>query len=50
MKNTFFSNSFYGLISQAQQCVNMYMRQLKDIKKNYKTVYVLYKEEVKKDI
>ena len=46
----YFSNSFYGLISQAQQYVNMYMRQLKDIEENYKTVYALSKEEVKKDI
>ena len=46
----YFSNSFYGLISQAQQYVNMYMRQLKDIEVNYKTVYALSKEEVKKDI
>ena len=46
----YFSNSFYGLISQSQQYVNMYMRQLKDIEENYKTVYALSKEEVKKDI
>ena len=46
----YFSNSFYGLISQAQQYVNMYMRQLKDLEENYKTVYALSKEEVRKDI
>tara|TARA_B100000767_G_scaffold120321_1_gene114691 strand:+ start:237 stop:965 length:729 start_codon:yes stop_codon:yes gene_type:complete len=46
----YFSNSFYGLISQSQQYVNMYMRQLKDIEENYKTIYALSKEEVKKDI
>ena len=46
----YFSNSFYGLISQSQQYVNMYMRQLKDIEENYETVYALSKEEVKKDI
>ncbi len=48
-KNYYLSNSFYGIISQAQQYSNMYMRQLKDIEDNYETAYALSKEEIKKD-
>ena len=46
-KNYYLSNSFYGLISQGQQYVNMYMRQLKDIEENYKASYALAKEEIR---
>ncbi len=48
-ENYYLSNSFYGIISQAQQYSNMYMRQLKDIEVNYETAYSLSKEEIKKN-
>ena len=41
----YLSNSFYGLMSQAQQYVNMYSRLLRDIEESYKTVYSLSREE-----
>ena len=53
--NTFFfntnyyqSNDFYGLLSQAQNYSNMYMRLLNDIKKSYETAKSLSIEELKK--
>ena len=46
-KNYYLSNSFYGLISQGQLYVNMYMRQLKDIEESYKASYALAKEEIR---
>ena len=42
------SNDFYGLLSQAQNYSNMYMRLLNDIKKSYETAKSLSIEELKK--
>tara|TARA_B100000945_G_C20225344_1_gene522580 strand:- start:11 stop:727 length:717 start_codon:yes stop_codon:yes gene_type:complete len=40
------SNSFYGLLSQANLYSNMYTRQLKDIEKSYSTALALTKNEI----
>lgn len=42
----YFSNTFYGLISQAKLYLNMYTRQLKDIEKEYESALELSKQEV----
>ena len=44
----YLSNDFYGLLSQAQNYSNMYMRLLSDIKKSYDTAKSLSIEELKK--
>ena len=44
----YLSNNFYGLLSQAQNYSNMYMRLLNDIKKSYETARSLSIEELKK--
>ena len=44
----YLSNDFYGLLSQAQNYSNMYMRLLSDIKKSYDPPKSLSIEEVKK--
>ena len=46
--NYYLSNDFYGLLSQAQNYSNMYMRLLNDIKKSYETAKSLSIEELKK--
>ena len=46
--NYYQSNDFYGLLSQAQNYSNMYMRLLNDIKKSYETAKSLSIEELKK--
>lgn len=46
--NYYQSNEFYGLLSQAQNYSNMYMRLLNDIKKSYETAKSLSIEELKK--
>ena len=46
--NYYQSNNFYGLLSQAQNYSNMYMRLLNDIKKSYETAKSLSIEELKK--
>ncbi len=46
--NYYQSNEFYGLLSQAQNYSNMYMRLLNDIKKSYETAKSLSVEELKK--
>ena len=46
--NYYLSNGFYGLLSQAQNYSNMYMRLLNDIKKSYDTAKSLSIEELKK--
>ena len=46
--NYYQSNDFYGLLSQAQNYANMYMRLLNDIKKSYETAKSLSIEELKK--
>ena len=46
--NYYLSNGFYGLLSQAQNYSNMYMRLLNDIKKSYETARSLSIEELKK--
>ena len=46
--NYYLSNDFYGLLSQAQNYSNMYMRLLSDIKKSYDTAKSLSIEELKK--
>ena len=46
--NYYQSNDFYGLLSQAQNYSNMYMRLLNDIKKSYETAKSLSVEELKK--
>ena len=46
--NYYQSNDFYGLLSQAQNYSNMYMRLLNDIKKSYETAKSLSMEELKK--
>ena len=47
-KDYYLSNDFYGLLSQAQNYSNMYMRLLSDIKKSYDTAKSLSIEELKK--
>lgn len=42
----YFSNEFYGLISQAKLYLNMYTRQLKDIQKEYESALELSRQEV----
>ncbi len=44
--NYYFSNSFYGLISQAKLYLNMYTRQLKDIEKEYESSLELSRQEI----
>ena len=44
----YLSSDFYGLLSQAQDYSNMYMRLLSDIKKSYETAKSLSVEELKK--
>tara|TARA_S200000501_G_scaffold286739_1_gene271237 strand:- start:4339 stop:5085 length:747 start_codon:yes stop_codon:yes gene_type:complete len=44
----YLSNDFYGLLSQAQNYSNMYMRLLSDIKKSYDTARSLSIEELNK--
>jgi len=39
------NNSFYGVLSQAQQYVNMYSRLLRDLEDSYKTALSLSVEE-----
>ena len=46
--NYYLSNDFYGLLSQAQNYSNMYMRLLNGIKKSYETAKSLSIEELKK--
>ena len=43
----YLSDDFYGFFSKPN-IINMYMRQLNDIKKSYETAYSLSVEEVKK--
>ena len=45
-KTYYMSNSFYGLLSQANLYGNMYTRQLKDIEKSYLTALSLTKNEL----
>ena len=47
-RDYYLSNDFYGLLSQAQNYSNMYMRLLSDIKKSYDTAKSLSIEELKK--
>ena len=47
-RDYYLSNEFYGLLSQAQNYSNMYMRLLSDIKKSYDTAKSLSIEELKK--
>lgn len=42
----YFSNEFYGLLSQAKLYSNMYRRQLNDILKTYKQTQLLIKQEL----
>jgi len=44
----YMSNTFYGLLSQANLYGNMYTRQLKDIEKSYLTALSLTKNEITK--
>ena len=47
-RDYYLSSDFYGLLSQAQNYSNMYMRLLSDIKKSYETAKSLSVEELKK--
>mgnify|MGYP001193427077 FL=1 len=47
-RDYYLSNDFYGLLSQAQNYSNMYMRLLSDIKKSYDTAKSLSIEELQK--
>ncbi len=45
-RDYYFSNEFYGLLSQAKLYSNMYKRQLNDILKTYEDTQLLIKQEL----